>query len=115
MSLLNLLGISDAFAEAAPGSSGQGSLLSLLPTLIIFLVVFYLLLIRPQTKRAKEQRKLMEGLAKDDEVVTTGGVTGKIVDMVDNFVVLRVAKEVDITVQKNAIAMVLPKGTLKSI
>lgn len=119
MSIFNLVGISDAFAQAtttaAPASPGQGSLLSLLPTLVIFILVFYFLLIRPQTKRAKEHRKLMEGLAKDDEVVTTGGVAGKIMEVNDNFLVLRVAKEVDITVQKNAIAVVLPKGTLKSI
>lgn len=115
MSIFNLLGISDALAQATTAAPGQGSLLSLLPTLIIFVLVFYFLLIRPQTKRAKEHRKLMEGLAKDDEVVTTGGVAGKIMEVNDNFLVLRVAKEVDVNVQKNAVAVVLPKGTLKSI
>lgn len=126
MSILNILGIGDAFAEAAttatttavpgaPAAHGQGSMLSLLPTLILFILVFYFLLVRPQTKRAKEHRKLIEGLAKDDEIVTTGGVAGKVVDIQDNFVVVRVSKDVDMTFQKNAVALVLPKGTLKNV
>lgn len=118
MSLLNLLGIGDAFAEAATGTAAatpQNSLLSMLPMLIIFVLVFYFLLVRPQTKRAKEHRQLMDNLAKDDEVVTTGGLTGKIVEINEGFIVLEVAKSVQVTFQKNAIAMVLPKGTLKSL
>ncbi len=118
MSLLNLLGISDAFAEAATGTAAatpQNSLLSMLPMLIIFVLVFYFLLVRPQTKRAKEHRQLMDNLSKEDEVVTTGGLTGKVVEINDAFVVLEVSKSVQVTFQKNAIAMVLPKGTLKSL
>src|SRR5262245_58242753 len=101
MSILNSFGIGDAFAEnttttttavapaapaAAEGQHAQGSMLSLLPTLILFILVFYFLLIRPQTKRAKEHRKLIENLARDDEIVTTGGIAGKIVDIQDNFI-----------------------------
>ncbi len=128
MSLLTLLGIQDAFAQAtttaaataAPAASHApsppgGSFMSLLPTLVIFALVFYFLLIRPQAKRAKDHRKLMEGIAKDDEVVTTGGVTGKVLRVVDNYVVLAIADNVEVTFQKAAVAMVLPKGTLKSI
>lgn len=125
MSLLNILGISDAFAEAATTATTvapaaapahpQGSMFSLFSTVILFILVFYFLLVRPQTKRAKEHRKLIEGLAKEDEVVTTGGAAGKIVDIQDNFVVVRVAKEVDVTFQKNAVALVLPRGTLKNL
>ncbi len=125
MNILNFFGISDAFAQAtsttgtagtpAAGHAPQGSLLSLLPTLVIFILVFYFLLIRPQTKRAKEHRKLIDNLGKDDEVVTTGGVVGKIVEINDNFLILKVSKDVDMTFQKNAIALVLPKGTLKTV
>jgi preprotein translocase subunit YajC len=128
MSLLNLLGIQDAFAEAtttaaatvAPAASQMphppgGSFMSLLPTLVIFALVFYFLLIRPQAKRAKEHRKLMEGIVKDDEVVTTGGVTGKVIRVADNYVVLNIADNIEVIFQKAAVAMVLPKGTLKAI
>lgn len=118
MSILNIFGITDALAQtAAPAAgqatTGQGSFLTLLPTLVIFILIFYFLLIRPQSKRAKEQRKLMDSLAKDDEIMTTGGIAGKIMEINDNFVVLRVAKDTDITLQKNSVAAVLPKGTLK--
>ncbi|HVV68331.1 MAG TPA: preprotein translocase subunit YajC [Gammaproteobacteria bacterium] len=124
MNILNLFGISDALAQATtttatttatPAHSTQGSLLSLLPTLVIFILVFYFLLIRPQAKRAKEHRKLIDGLGKDDEVVTTGGLAGKIIEINDNFLILQVAKDVQVTFQKGAIAAVLPKGTLKSV
>jgi preprotein translocase subunit YajC len=122
MTLFNLLGITDAFAQAtstttttAAGSHPQGSFLSLLPTLIIFILVFYFLLIRPQTKRAKDHRKLIDSLQKEDEVVTTGGVIGKIAEINDNFIVVKIAKDVEVTFQKNAVAMVLPKGTVKSV
>ena len=113
MSILNLFGITDALAQTEAAAPPGGSLMSLLPTLIIFVLVFYFLLIRPQSKRAKEHRKLIESLAKEDEVITTGGITGKIVDIQDMFIVVKIAKDVDVTFQKNAIAAVVPKGTLK--
>lgn len=119
MSILNIFGIGDAFAQTAAPAAGhassQGSFLTLLPTLIIFILIFYFLLIRPQSKRTKEHQKLIQSIANDDEVMTTGGIAGKIVEINDNFIVLRVAKDVDMTFQKNAIAAVLPKGTLKSL
>jgi len=123
MNILNIFGISDAFAVAVSPSATtaasthtpQGSLLSLLPTLVIFILVFYFLLIRPQTKRAKEHRNLINNLGKDDEVVTTGGLAGKIVEINDSFIILQVSRDVQVTFQKGAIALVLPKGTLKSV
>jgi preprotein translocase subunit YajC len=129
MSLLNLLGIQDAFAEAtttvatvapsaavghAPTPPG-GSIMSLLPTLVIFALAFYFLLIRPQSKRAKDQRKLMESITKDDEVLTTGGIAGKVIRVADNYLIISVADNVEMTFQKASVATVLPKGTLKSI
>lgn len=118
MYLLQFFGIQDAIA-AEPSLQGSaspsGNIMSLLPTLVIFALVFYFLLIRPQSKRAKEHRKLMDSIAKDDEVVTTGGITGKVVRLADNYVVLEVADKVEMTFQKAAIAMVIPKGTLKAI
>lgn len=118
MSIFSLFGITDALAQTAPAAAHpaqQGSFLTLLPTLVVFVLIFYFLLIRPQSKRAKEHRKLIDSIAKEDEVVTTGGVAGKIVDINDSFIVIKVAKDTDVTFQKNAIAMVLPKGTLKSL
>ncbi len=115
MDLLNLVGISSAYAADTAQHSPQGSFLSVLPMLVIFVLVFYFLLLRPQQKRAKEHRNLMQNLAVGDEVVTAGGVAGKIAKINDNFVVVTVADNVDITVQKSSISTVLPKGTLKSI
>lgn len=123
MSFLSLIGIQDAVAQAAttaapaaaPAHAG-GSLMSLLPTLIIFVLVFYFLLIRPQAKRAKQQRQLMESIAMGDEVVTTGGIAGKVIRLLDNnYVVLEIADNVQILVQKGSVALVLPKGTLKAM
>jgi preprotein translocase subunit YajC len=116
MNIWSILGIQTALADtpAAPAHGGQ-SLMSLVWMLAAFMIVFYFLLLRPQTKRAKEQRKLIEGLTKGDEVVTSGGMTGKIVKVTDSFIVLNVADNVDLTLQKMAVITVLPKGTLKAI
>ncbi|MGD0466480.1 MAG: preprotein translocase subunit YajC [Gammaproteobacteria bacterium] len=75
----------------------------------------YFLMIRPQSKRAKEHSNLLSGLVKGDEVVTTGGLVGKINKIVDQFLILIIAEGVEVTVQKQAVSFVLPKGTLKSI
>jgi preprotein translocase subunit YajC len=118
MALFDFLGIGTALAEATQTTaaqnppSHQGSFLSMLPMLILFILVFYFLLVRPQTKRAKEQKKLMTSLAVGDEVMTAGGIVGRISRLKDNFVVLTIAKGVEITVQKGAIGSVLPKGTM---
>jgi preprotein translocase subunit YajC len=114
--LLQILGISDAFAATAPATgSAEPGFLSMLPMLIIFIAVFYFLLIRPQSKRAKQQQQLLESLTVGDEIVTNGGVAGRIVKLRDDFVVLNIAKDVEITLQKAAIATILPKGTLDTI
>ncbi|HEX7030287.1 MAG TPA: preprotein translocase subunit YajC [Gammaproteobacteria bacterium] len=106
--------ISDAMA-AAPGAAQQGNpLMSLLPLVIIF-VIFYFLLIRPQTKRAKEHRKMVEAIAAGDEVVTNGGIAGRVTKVGEQFVGVEVAEGVELKVQKHAIANVLPKGTLKTL
>ena len=105
--------IQDAYAQAAPAGGGGAGMLELLPLLILF-VVFYMFLIRPQMKRQKEHRQLVEGLAKGDEVVTNGGIAGRIIDLSEHFLSVEIAKGVEVKVQKQAVATVLPKGTLKS-
>ncbi|NOY16551.1 MAG: preprotein translocase subunit YajC [Gammaproteobacteria bacterium] len=104
--------ISDAYAQAA-GASQQGSLMSLLPLVAIF-IVFYFLLIRPQQKRAKEHKKMTEAIAKGDEVVTTGGTLGKVTRVGESFITVEVAAGVEIKVQRAAIQALMPKGTIKS-
>ena len=104
--------ISDAMA-ADP--VGQGDpLTSFLPLIVIF-VIFYFLLIRPQSKKAKEHKQLIEALAKGDEVVTNGGILGKIVKVGDNFIALEIAEGVNVKVQRQAVATVMPKGTIKEL
>jgi preprotein translocase subunit YajC len=104
--------ISDAMA-ADP--VGQGDpLTSFLPLIVIF-VIFYFLLIRPQSKKAKEHKQLIEALAKGDEVVTNGGILGKIVKVGDNFIALEVAEGLNVKVQRQAVATVMPKGTIKEL
>ena len=98
-------------ADAAPNAQ-QGGFMSLLPLVIIF-VIFYFLLIRPQAKRAKEHRALVAALAKGDEVVTTGGLAGRVTEVGDAFLTVEVADTVAVKVQRQAVTSVLPKGTLK--
>ena len=102
--------ITSAYAQdAAP----QGGLMSFLPLIIIF-VIFYFLLIRPQMKRAKEHKNLVAALNTGDEVVTNGGLLGKITKVGESFVTVELADNVQIKIQKHAIASVMPKGTVKS-
>jgi preprotein translocase subunit YajC len=105
--------ISNAYAQAADAAAQPNPLVSFLPLLVLF-AVFYFMLIRPQMKRAKEQRTMIAGLAKGDEVVTNGGVAGRIDELGDSFVSLEIAPNVKIKLQKSAITLVLPKGTLKT-
>lgn len=105
--------ISDAWAQSPPAAPQDAGLMGFLPLIIIF-VIFYFLLLRPQMKRAKEQRKMVEALSKNDEVVTTGGLLGKIIEVEDAFLTLEVADGVRVKVQKNAVTALLPKGTVKS-
>lgn len=105
--------IGTAYAQTAGGAAGS-EMLSLLPMIGIF-VVFYFLLIRPQQKRAKEQKAMMEALQKGDEVVTAGGVVGKVIKLDDNYVTLNVGGNTEISFQRNAVTALLPKGSLKQI
>ncbi|MGQ4661398.1 preprotein translocase subunit YajC [Lysobacter sp. F6437] len=102
-----------AAGQAAPGGLFGGGLTGLLfPILLIG--VMYFLMIRPQMKRAKEHKAMLEKLVKGDEVLTNGGMAGVVTDLGDNFITVEIADNVRIRVQKGAIANVLPKGTLKS-
>ena len=102
-----------ADAMAAPPAAGQGDpLMSFLPLIFIF-VVFYFLLIRPQSKKAKEHREMVAALAKGDEVVTSGGLLGRITQVGENFVQVKVADGVEVKIQKQSIATLMPKGTVK--
>jgi preprotein translocase subunit YajC len=107
--------ILDFFINSAHAQDGgaQGGLLSFLPLIVIF-VIFYFLLIRPQMKRAKEHRKLVEQLSTGSEVVTNGGLLGRITNVGESFVTVEIADNVQIKVQKHAISSVMPKGTVKS-
>ncbi|MEX0734959.1 MAG: preprotein translocase subunit YajC [Steroidobacteraceae bacterium] len=103
--------ITPALAQSATGSTA-GTLGTILPLVLIF-VVFYFLLIRPQTKRAKEHREMVSKLAAGDEVVTNGGILGRITEVGENFATLEVASQIAIRVQKIQIAQLMPKGTFK--
>lgn len=103
--------IQDAWAQS--GSGGTGGLIGLLPLVLMF-VIFYFLLIRPQQKKAKEHRAMVADLSKGDEVVTNGGVLGRITGVGENFVALEVANGVELRVQRFAIAQMMPQGTIKS-
>ena len=105
--------ISDALAQGAGAPPPDGGLLGLVPLLIIF-IIFYFLLIRPQVKRAKEHKKMVESLTVGDEIVTTGGLVGKVVAMDEGFLTLDVGNGMQLVVQRNAVAAVVPKGTLKA-
>lgn len=109
---MNIL-IADALADTAPAAQQQGGVVTLIMMVLMF-VAFYFLLIRPQQKRAKEHRAMVAALAKGDEVVTAGGLLGRITDVSENFVTLEVADGVQVKVQRQAVQTVLPKGTLKS-
>jgi preprotein translocase subunit YajC len=104
--------IANAFAQQAPAPSGVAAFQPLI-MMVIFIAIFYFLLIRPQMKRAKEHRAMVSQLAKGDEVLTTGGIAGRIEEVGDAFITLEIANGVRIKVQKHAVGNVLPKGTLK--
>jgi preprotein translocase subunit YajC len=105
--------ISPAYAQAAGGMSDMG-LVQLLPFVAIF-VVFYFLLIRPQQKRAKETKTMLESLQKGDEIVSAGGIVGKISKLTDSYATVEVAPGVEMTIQRTAISLLLPKGTIKNL
>lgn len=106
--------ISDAMAEAAPAAQ-QPDVMSQLIFFIGIFVIFYFLLIRPQQKRAKEHRNLVAALAKGDEVVTNGGLVGKVTEVGDEYINLELADNIEVKLQRHSVVNVLPKGTLKTI
>ncbi|HEY0585554.1 preprotein translocase subunit YajC [Duganella sp. CF458] len=106
--------ISNAYAQTAADAGAMGSLTTFAPLILMF-VVMYFLMIRPQQKRAKEQKAMMEALAKGDEVVTIGGIMGKVTKVNDQNVAIEVSQGTEVWVQKHAISSQLPKGTLKSL
>ena len=106
--------ISTAHAQTAAATDPTGGFMQLLPIILMF-VVLYFLMIRPQMKRAKEHKALIEALAKGDEVVTGGGIAGRVTRVSDNFLTLEIAPTVEIQVQKQAVTVLLPKGTLKAL
>ena len=105
--------ISPAFAQAAPGG-GDAGLMGFLPIILMF-VLLYFLMIRPQMKRAKEQKAMIEALQKGDEVVTAGGVVGRISKLGDQYLTLEIAPNTEVVVQRSAVQVPLPKGTLKTL
>jgi preprotein translocase subunit YajC len=106
--------ISSAFAQAPAGGGDAGGMMNILFIVLMF-VIIYFLMIRPQMKRAKEQRTMTEALQKGDEVITAGGVLGRISKMGEAYVTIEIAPNTEVSVQKAAVQTVLPKGTLKSI
>ena len=110
--------ISNAFAQTAGAAGGESSLLSMLPLVLMF-VVLYFVMIRPQMKRQKEHRNLIAALAKGDEVVTAGGMLGKVTKVNDSYVTVEVSeladKPVEVIMQKSSVSTVLPKGTIKAL
>ncbi len=106
--------ISSAYAQTAAAADPTGGLMQMLPIVAMF-AVLYFLMVRPQMKKAKEHKALLEALVKGDEVVTQGGLAGRITKLNENFVSIEIAPNVEIQMQKPAITLVLPKGTLKSL
>jgi preprotein translocase subunit YajC len=106
--------ISPAYAQAAAGAAQENTLLTFLPMIAIF-VVFYFLLIRPQQRKQKEARAMLEALEKGNEVVTAGGILGRIVKLDEQYATVEVAPNVQMIVQRGAISQLLPKGTIKGL
>ena len=105
--------IKSAYAQAAGADGGQ-SIFGALLLPVLLLVVFYFLLIRPQNKRAKEQKEMLSRVAAGDEVATNGGILGKVVEVGEQFVTLEISAGVNVKLQKFQISQILPKGTVKN-
>jgi preprotein translocase subunit YajC len=103
--------IADAYA-ATPAPAG-GGMIEMVIMMAIFFAIMYFMIIRPQQKRAKEHKTMLDSLSKGDEVVTGGGLMGKVTAITDNYIEMSVADSVNVKVQKHAVSSVLPKGTLK--
>lgn len=105
--------ISPAYAQAAP-AGGDPGFMGLLPIILMF-VLLYFLMIRPQMKRAKEAKAMVDALQKGDEVITAGGMLGRINKISDAYITLEIASGTEISIQKGAVQTLLPKGTLKTL
>jgi len=106
--------ISPAYAQAAASGGSESLLATMLPMVAIF-AIFYFLMIRPQQKKQKEHRAMIDALEKGNEVVTAGGIVGRVSKVEDQYVGVEIASGVEIRVQRHAISQLLPKGTLKSL
>ena len=108
--------ISSAFAQAAPAAAPAGgmmsSLTSMLPLVLMF-VVLYFVMIRPQMRKQKEHRAMIDAIAKGDEVATAGGIIGRVTKLAEGNVSIEIAPNVEVQIQRSAVAQVLPKGTMK--
>jgi len=109
--------ISDAMAEAAPAAANGAPSAGMSQLLLIgaMFAIFYFMLIRPQSKRAKEHKKMLDALAKGDEVLTNGGLLGRVTQLGETYVEVELADNVKVKMQRQAIASVMPKGTLNSL
>jgi preprotein translocase subunit YajC len=105
--------ISNAYAQAAAGAADSGGLMSFIPLILMF-GILYFIMIRPQMKRQKETRAMLEALAAGDEVITAGGILGKVTSVKDQYVTVEIIAGTEVQMQKVAITTVLPKGTLKA-
>ena len=104
--------LSSAWAQGAPPQGGGSSFFFMM---LAFFAIFYFLLIRPQKKQANEHKQMLEALAKGDEIVTSGGMLGRINKIDENFIAVKIAKDIEIKIQRHAISTVLPKGTIKGL
>ena len=105
--------ISNAFAQST-AAGDAGGLMSFIPLILMF-VVLYFIMIRPQMKRQKEMKAMLEALAAGDEVITVGGILGKVTAVKDQYITVEIVAGTEVQMQKNAVTSVLPKGTIKSI
>ena len=106
--------IPSAFAAAAPEPGAPG-LMSNLLFFVFLILIFYFMLIRPQQKRQKEHRAMVDALAKGDEVMTSGGMLGKVVDISDQYLTVEIADGVNVKVRRDTVGALMPKGTIKSV
>ncbi len=106
--------ISTAAAQTAGAAAQPNPIMSMLPLLLLIFIVFYFMLIRPQSKRAKEHRAMLAALEAGNEIATAGGIIGRVTEVGENFVTVEIASNVLVKVQRNTIAQVLPKGSIKA-
>jgi preprotein translocase subunit YajC len=107
--------ISNAYAADAPAHAGGSDQFITIIIFVVLIAFFWLFLIRPQQKKQKEHQKMLSAISKGDEVVTSGGVLGRVTELGDQFLTLEVAKGVELRIQRQAIGAVMPKGTLKNV